>query len=186
MKHYILHIIKQNVRFRVTYRNGRFFRLERMSGFLETDDFKHIGQIIPVQEKDIDFYIDTFDQRITYTKPEPKPKTTYQEFVAVWHNFYHAHYGIEPRFNATEGRHLKQLIAYLKKISGTSADALAIWQQLLSNWNKLDKFHQRNADLKYINSNINRIIENVKKPSNTKTSYSDDFKRKITERLRTQ
>lgn len=183
MKHYILHIHKQNVKFKISYKNGSFFRMERVSGFLEGEAFLHVGKIIPTKESEIQYFIDTFDGKVSYTQLAQKPKTLYQEFVSSWHDFYQKQYGIEPRFNATEGRHLKQLIAYLKKITITHEEALTIWQQLLSNWEKLDDFHKRNPDLKYINSNINRIIENVKKPTSQKTRYSDDFKRKISESL---
>lgn len=170
---------------KLAYKAGRFFRLERVSGFLSAEGLAAIGKVIPPTEEAVEEYARQYKGRIRYEKVVKK-KTLFQQFVGTWMAFYNNFTGHDPRFNAVEGKNLKQIITYLKKISGSEAGALELWRQLLQNWQQLDEFHQRNTDLKYINGNINRIIENVKRGSTKKgkAKYSEDFKQKIAERLR--
>ena len=183
MKHYILHIIKPNLKYKLSYRNGKFHRLERQSGFIDSRIWRSLTKVIPLEESDIQTYNDTFIDRVSIIALEKKPKSLWHKYVGSWKSFYQQHYGIYPKFDGVEGRHLKQLIAYLESLEGSPEGAFTIWEQLLTNWDKLDEFHKQNADIKYINSNINRIINNVKKSTN-KANYSDNFKRKILDGLR--
>ena len=171
MKHYILHILKPNVKFKLSYRNGKFHRIERVFGFLEQSEFEYIGRIIPLTEAELELFSKRYRGRITYTAVNNKPKSTYQEFVSVWYNFYQKQFGIEPRFNAVDGRNLKQIISYLSKIEGTEEDALVIWSAILHNWNKLDEFHQKNTDIRYINSALNKILNELKTNNNNTTDH---------------
>lgn len=171
MKHYILHIIKQNLKYRLSYKAGKFNRLERQSGFIDTEDWLHLTKVIPLLESDIQAYNDSLIDRVTITAIKRKPKSIWHQYVEAWKSFYQKHYGIEPKFDGVEGRHLKQLVAYLESVSSNPEEALTLWQALLSNWKSLDEFHQKNTDIKYINSNINRIIENVKRNNNNPVDH---------------
>lgn len=179
MKKYL--IITTDVTFEVTYRGNRFLRLERKRGKMTKDQRLAIGKIIPFEKSEISEYAKRFSQ-IEY-KEVVKDKTIYQKFTDTWFAFYQEFSGYEPRFNGVEGRSLKSIITYLRKISGSDDDALLVWKTLLSNWNNLSDFHKKNTDLKYINGNIQKLLENVKTDSKKTTKYSEGFKQKITESL---
>ena len=97
-----------------------------------------------------------------------------------WFAFYNRLFGFAPKFTGADGKALKQIITYLTNNSADETEALSTWQYLLQNWQKLDEFHQRNTDLKYINSQLNKILQNAKRGNSSKTQrISDNFKREV-------
>lgn len=186
MNHYILHFVTLGVKYKLSYKNGRFFRAERKAGFLDDDKRAELGKYLPPRESDIIQYNERFDRRVVYTPFKKKTASMYQKFVSAWMQFYQYEFGIAPKFSGVEGKALKQIIKYLSEIGGSEEKAYTLFAQILQNFNKLDDFHQQNFDLKYLNGNINRIIKNVRKSSKKSTSYSDDFKQKIADRLQSK
>jgi hypothetical protein len=119
---------------------------------------------------------------VSYTKDEHQTASLYTQFLDEWFGFYNCLYGFPPKFTGADGKALKQIISYLQQVSANDTEALSTWQYLLGNWQKMDEFHQRNTDLKYINSQLNKILQNAKRGnSSAKQTYSTDFKRKILE-----
>lgn len=166
-----IEIISTGAVLKLTYRRGKFIKLE-LTGKLTDIQLKSIGKIIPPKWEDVKQFREEFPEHCHYT-PVVKEKSIYQQYVDAWYNFYEKYKGIPPRFNATEGLHLKQIIRHLEKIEGTEEKALALWKGVLSTWEDLDKFHQNNTDLKYINSRLNVILDNVKRATN---NYKNDFR----------
>ena len=179
INYYIVEALKDKVTLKVGYRSGKFLKLEKKKGKLSNEQVQKIGTIIPPLEKHIDHYRKHYDGRVSYQLLE-KEKTLFTKFNDKWFAFYEAYTGISPKFNATEGNALKQIMGYLTKESSTETEALQLWQIILSKWKDLDEFHQKNTDLKYINSNLNRILNNVKR-INTQDNggVSDDYIDKI-------
>ncbi|MBI9063290.1 MAG: hypothetical protein JEZ14_15015, partial [Marinilabiliaceae bacterium] len=79
------------------------------------------------------------------------------------------------------GGSLKQIGKHLTSISGGSAEALAAWEYILHNWNQLDPFYRNNADLKFINSQLNKILNLLKNGKQTgkatESDSADDLRR---------
>jgi hypothetical protein len=123
-----------------------------------------------------------FKDKVKYTEIVKK-KSLYQEFVTAWFSFYESFMMIEPEFNKVEGTNLKKIITYLNRVTGDENKALELWKTILTAWHKMDDFHKKNTDIKYIYSNINRILQNVKTGSTKKVQYSEDFKRKIAKKI---
>lgn len=170
--HYHIQHYKTNTFFKATYRAGKFKRLEHVKGKLSQKILDHIGIVIPLFEKDIESYKQRWAGMVNYQQQKAKPKSIYSQFSAAWFTFYEKRTGFSPKFTGADGRHLKQIITYLKSISKDEAEALATWQALLSNWQTLDAFHQKNTDLKYINSQLNKILQNAKEQANSNPANS--------------
>lgn len=179
-----IHSVKATVL--AEFSKGNLKKITLQKGKLTAEQWLKIGMILPPTESQME----AFKQRlngITYEILEEK-KSLHQQFSNIWFDFYERFTGLKPRFNAMEGKHLKEIIKYLQEICQSDEKALSTWEALLSNWQKVDKFHQKNTDLKYINNNLNRILQDAKRQANgtANAKYSDSFKRKIFETLQPQ
>lgn len=159
--HYQITLQRADVVLKLSYRYGTFQRLERVRGKLTDEVLTHIGKLIPLREKNIPEHFENF-QNVTVTALKAKPKTQFAKFNAVWFAFYEKFAGIPPKFTGADGRHLKQIITYLEQLEGDPNRALATWNAILTNWHTLGEFHRKNTDLKYINSQLNKIINELK------------------------
>lgn len=181
---YTIHLNKVQVVLKLSYRGGKFHRIERNKGRLSDDIIKHLGKVIPPAESDIEAFRKLFPE-VDY-KPVKKEKTEFSLFNDAWFAFYENRSGFPPKFNAADANHLKQIISYLKQITGGQKEALEVWQMILHNWKRLDEFHQKNTDLKYINSSLNKILNNVKGISkNGSKGVSDDYIKNVVNDLNT-
>lgn len=183
--YYTIYIDKHKLKLKVGYRSGKFWRVERVSGQMTDTILDSFGIVVPLEEKQVQQYQNRYGKNVTYTKIEKK-KSIYTQFSDAWFVFYEGFAGIEPKFTGVEGKALKQIITYLKKVAGDDAGALELWSVILSRWKHLDEFHRKNTDLKYINSNLNKIITNVKRISQEGTKgVSDDYLKRVVDDLRT-
>lgn len=172
---------------RLTYKKGELCKIEIKSGGLNSQQYQQLGAILPPQEEEIQYYQEQWKGNVSYTKDEPQTTSLYTLFLDEWFGFYNRLYGFPPKFSGADGKALKQIISYLKQVSAGESEAIATWQYLLGNWQKMDAFHQKNTDLKYINSQLNKILQNAKRGNNnTKQTYNNDFKREILQGLFTR
>ena len=185
---YIVTIRSCAVVVKLTYKEGgKFSKLEVKKGTLEGEYLKQIGLLIPPLENLIEEWQGVWGDRVTYRKEGANPPSLYVLFLDEWFAFYNRLFGFAPKFTGADGKALKQIITYLTNNSADETEALSTWQYLLQNWQQLDEFHQRNTDLKYINSQLNKILQNAKRGnSKAKSSVSDDFKRRVFEGLFTK
>jgi len=165
--HYNIHLSKTKTDIKVTYRDNKFRKLEHLRGKFDQTMLNAIGRIIPVNETNFKAFKTEFESQVIYTAEQTKPKTIYSQFLSEWYAFYNKFVGFTPKFDGTDGRALKMIINYLKKLGGSEQEALVLWQLILSKWNTLSDFHQKNTDLKYINSQLNKIVYAVKHQSKT-------------------
>jgi len=165
--HYNIHIISSKTDLKVTYRDKKFRKIEHLRGTLDQTMMNALGKIIPVKEDNFDNFIANWKAKVIYTPEQTKPKTIYSQFLSEWNDFYIKFVGLPPKFSGADGNALKQIITYLKQLGGTDQEALVLWQLILQKWNTLNKFHQDNTDLKYINSQLNKILQNVKGTNQT-------------------
>lgn len=170
--HYIIEIIKPKLFFKATYRNGKFRKLEHLRGKIDRSLMNNIGRAIPVDEDDLESYKIEFKNRVKYQKKASNPPSLYRQFLQEWFIFYENFMKIKPNFNKVEGSHLKKVVNYLKSISKDETEALELWRVILQSWHRLDKFYRNSADLKFISSQINKILINVREvnknnPENT-------------------
>lgn len=180
-KHY--HIdLTNGLRLKLTFRGGRFHRVERVRGKMPDGYLKAIGHLLPPREEAVSAFAKALQGKATFTAIQKK-KTLFTEFNDAWHAFYEREMDMPPKFSGVEGKALKSIIAYLKKATGSDADALVLWRALLDNWQHLDEFHRKNPDLKYINSNLNRILTNIKRINNNASGVSASYLERIMQDL---
>ncbi|MBB4117884.1 hypothetical protein GGR32_000156 [Mesonia hippocampi] len=183
--HYKIESISTGLNLKVTYVNNKFKRVEHLKGKLDSIMLKEIGRIIPHTESNLSAYQNLYKGKINYIKIE-KQKSLYTHFTDAWFAFYENENSVPPKYTGTDAKHLKQIIVYLKKVAGTEPEALATWRALLDNWKRLDEFHRKNCDLKYINSQLNKIIQNVQQVAKTgNKGISDDYLQSVINDLRT-
>ena len=177
---YIVTIRSCAVVLKLTYKGGKFQKMEVKKGTLEGERLKHIGYLIPPLESLVEEWQGNWGDKVTYREEEANPPSLYALFLDEWFTFYNRLFGFAPKFTGADGKALKEIITYLTSNSADETEALSTWQYLLSNWQKMDEFHQRNTDLKYINSQLNKILQNAKRGNSSKTQrISDDFKREV-------
>ena len=170
--HINIHLVKSKTDLRVTYRDGRFLQIKKLRGTLDATMTKYIGYVIPPQESDLKAFITANLDKVVYTTEAVKSKTLLTQFTDVWFVFFRKeNNGISPKHVGVETNALKAIITHFKRINnGDEAAALANWNLLLENWSELSEFHQKQMDLKYINSKLNVIIREIIKNNGDNTS----------------
>jgi hypothetical protein len=175
IKHFTADIKKAKVTLKLSYRNNHFYKMEVIKGRLEPATLLIIGKAIPPNLNMFPTFNKYHEGKIDYLLLQEDSKSTYQKFVDTWFAFYNDFMEIQPRFHGQDGKHIKEIIKYLKGQAKTEEGALELWQIILGTWRELDQFHKENTDLKYINSRLNVIINNVKR-INQESSQSNDFR----------
>ena len=184
--HYIIESsITKKIKVKVTFVNNTFKKFERMKG----GDFDELAEMFKQLYINEIAFIKNYNSGIlrgafNVYRLKSKPKSYYQTYVSEWYSFYENYVGIKPKFTALDGKNLKQIISYLNEIAASQDEALSLWQSILHNWTKLDKFHQENTDIKYINSQLNKIITNVKRINQKSTGVSGSYAQKVRDDLR--
>jgi hypothetical protein len=161
-------------RFVVSYSRGKLRKVEVKKGNL---DLELLAEVVPDRE-------DSIEPHDRFVKMEPKAK---DQFFALarkaWMEFYRKQSGLDYRFLAADGKALKEIGKYMKEVSGSDEDALEAWKFILQRWNRLDPFYRKNADLKFVNSQLNKIINQLKNGTNTGQTASrntaDDLRRRF-------
>lgn len=149
------------MKLKLTYKNKRFLAVKHISGTFDEFVIRHLGAILPVYENEVTAKTTEYTGKVTYSL-EVKTKTLYTQFNEAWHLFYENTKQIPPKFTGADGKALKQIIAYLTKTAATEQEALESWKHVLNNWHVLKEFHKQNTDLKYINSRLNIIIDEIR------------------------
>ena len=160
---YNIHLPKYKTDLKLTYRDGKFKKLEHLRGVFDAKMIKHIGVVIPPKESDLTAFVLELNGKAVYTTEKKKLQTLFSKFNAAWFAFFRKeNNNIEPKFTGADGKALNQIIGHFKSINNGDEDAaLANWSLLLSNWSELSEFHQKQTDLKYINSKLNVIIREI-------------------------
>jgi len=166
--HYNIEITATQTHLKVTYRDGKFRKLEHLRGVISKDMLKNIGRIIPPKESDFSAFVKEFTNRVSYTRITQE-KSLYSQFLSEWAIFYENFTQLPPKFTGADGAALKGIIGYLKKVSTNENEALELWKVLLSQWDTLNDFHKANTDLKYFNSKLNIILNGIFRQNNTYT-----------------
>lgn len=170
--HHNIHIIKTQTDLKLTYRDGKFKKIEHLRGDLDEIAIKYLGVLIPPKEAELPEFIRQRAETVIYTSEAKKDKSIFSQFNSAWFLFYRKNNNyIDPKFTGADGSALKQIINYLKGINNNDeAAALTNWQLILDSWDSLSEFHQKQMDLKYINSKLNVIIREIIREKGTNTS----------------
>lgn len=169
-----------------TYYNGQFKKLEYKRGGMKAALWKKITVAVPFYEHHISEVVKVYENLFIEKIASEGKGTLYSKFMEVYFSWYHIYSnGLKPKITSTEGQALKQTIAYLNDISATEEEALSVWKQIFTYWDRLDEFYQGQIQLRQINSNLNTVLMQIKN-GNTKTKQqktannnADDLRSKV-------
>lgn len=170
--HYHIEITATQTVFKVTYRDSKFRSLQHLRGRLNDAMLKELGRIIPRLETNFEAFSKLHHGNVKYSCITAD-KTIYTQFVESWYSFYERFYQLPPKFTGVDGRAMKSIIAHLKLLGNSETEGLALWRIILEKWHTLNDFHKENADLKYIDSKLNIILNAIKQQNNTYAHGSD-------------
>jgi hypothetical protein len=163
-------------RFILSYSRGRLKKIDRKSGDF---DLELLAERVPLTEDDI-------TPRDGLKKIENTAKEDVAFFMPanrIWCDFYEKQTGLLYRFGEGDAIALKKIGQHLVKVSGGVDEALAAWEYLLKNWNALDDFYKRNVDIKFINSQLNKILNLMKNGQQTgqagARNHANDFRQRF-------
>jgi hypothetical protein len=125
------------------------------------DREQHEGFMLLGREKWHELAGEVLDKVKAAGKKKPTG-SNHNEYVAAWKDFYLRQNNILPRFNAIDGKQIKEIKQYLERVSESPEQALATWLAILDNYHRLEDFFRLNTDLRFINSQINKIITQLK------------------------
>jgi hypothetical protein len=105
----------------------------------------------------------------------------YQKYVDAWSQYFKHINGIAPRFRGVDGKAMKEIMTYLERRYPDADTALAVWQGILARYHTLDPFFRLNLDLKFINSQLEKIITHLKYATDkaTKGHNATDLRREL-------
>ncbi|QDP57721.1 MAG: hypothetical protein Unbinned6486contig1001_36 [Prokaryotic dsDNA virus sp.] len=114
--------------------------------------------------------------KTTYSKTDSK-NILYKDMIVIYDNFCQMTFYAPAKINGLEGKSMKQIILYLKnvcKAKGNDSDDSVkdAFTYILSHWDKLDSFYQKQIKLAQINSNLTNIINQIKNGSQKSSSSS--------------
>lgn len=112
-------------------------------------------------------------------------------FMKTYYEWYRNRVGVPPKIDVADGKSLKHIIKYFRGItdnpfvsekieegvaqesvvqesenkntlSDKNLETVNAWDFIFANYDKWDKFYQRQLSLRHINSNLNNIINSIK------------------------
>lgn len=166
-----------------TYLQKRFKRLEIKSGKMNHNQYKALMTVVPRTIDKLEKFRNNYEGRVLYEIIEQKKKTLFTEMMEIYHTWYLHKTEINPKIDGVAGRHLKQIISYLRRQSATDDEVKQVFQHLLDKWEDLDDFYKNQKELRQINSNINIILKAVKHGKQDEKSKAKSVADKYRDRL---
>ena len=138
----------------ITYRRGKLAAVDVKKG---TFDFELLGLVVPAMERHVD------PKSMLPVETKAQKNAFYSPALEGWHAFFRNKTGIDYRMTAADGIALCQIGDHLKALGeGDVEVALSLWATLLSRWDVLEPFYRNSLDLKFINSQLNKILIQIK------------------------
>ncbi len=114
-----------------------------------------------------------------YNKPKkPKTITAFTGCIDSYNNFIIERTGLPGKFDGTEGKAMKAIIAYIASVSRDKSDTGIIdsFAYVLKAHSKWEPFHQNQLKLSQINSNLINIINAIKNGTTKKLNNYEQSK----------
>lgn len=111
-------------------------------------------------------------------QPRREFNALFGQMIAIYDDWIRKLTGLPSKIDGAQGKAIKSIIVYLEKAANESGknngseEAINIqiknsWTYILGHWDILDDFTQKQIKLTQINSNLQSIILQLRKPSNT-------------------
>lgn len=102
-------------------------------------------------------------------------KQLFSEFMDTYYKWHIDHIGFPPKIDGGDGKGLKQMIGYLKSLSGSERAAVDSFRYILHNWDSLPDFYKKQTRLRQINGNIHNIVFHFKTNDSISKEYISDI-----------
>lgn len=113
----------------------------------------------------------TINKPITNNQETIKQLNNYQLFVDIYNEFCKKILNVPAKINGSEGKAMKEIIAYVEKVSAEKKSVPSdSWQFILDSYSRWDEFHQKQIKLVQINSNLPNIINSIKNGKQSKST----------------
>lgn len=171
--------------YQITYKSGRFKRLDHIRGRLAPGQYEKLMITVPQLEAAIELFKKEYQGRIEYQAITEAKKSVFSTLLDKYVIWYQEQNNLRPKIDGVAGRHLKQIITYLKSQSASDDELVAVWDLILNKWNELDDFYKNQTELRQINTNLNIILTQIKngntarKSTHTATNVANDFRSKF-------
>lgn len=183
---YTLHILKEEkqYRFKITYKNGKFHRLERLAGYLPYKQHLHLMNIVPQTEDLISELNEQYKGRVLYELVR-KVDSIHTIFIEKYFDWYYNRFQIEPIIKPQDAQAIKFIKNALVKLSGSETEAITVWEMILHNWDNQDKWYISQTELTQIKRNLNVILKTLKYGKSTQEAgqqarnVSDDYRQNL-------
>ena len=76
---YNIHLPKYKTDLKLTYRDGKFKKLEHLRGVFDAKMIKHIGVVIPPKESDLTAFVLELNGKAVYTTEKKKTANAFQQ-----------------------------------------------------------------------------------------------------------
>jgi len=163
-------------RFILSYSRGKLKRIDRKSGDF---DLELLSERVPLSEDDIK----ANDGLVKLENTAKADAAFFTPAQRAWIEFYENHTKLEYRFAEGDGRSLKNIGQHMIKVAGGVEEALDAWKYLLKNWNALPDFYKNSVDLKFVDSQLNKILNLMKNGQQTgqagARNHANDFRRRF-------
>lgn len=160
----------------LSYSRGKLKKIDLKAGEF---NFEALADRIPPLEENI-----TPADNLTRVKEGKSVNPFFLPAQKAWIEFFEKQTGLEYRFADGDGRALKAIGNHMVKVAGGVDEALDAWRYILKHWNRLDDFYRRNVDLKFVNSQLNKILNLLKNGEQTgqtaKKHHADAFRQRFT------
>ncbi|HRO75602.1 MAG TPA: hypothetical protein PLP27_05600 [Crocinitomicaceae bacterium] len=170
-------------RYKVRYRNGKFSRLEHVYGELSKSRHEKLMLLCPPLEQQMPEVVIKY-KTITVHQVE-KVKSTHELFIGKYCEWYEQRFGLQPIIKPMDAAALKFVKNELIKLAGTDEEAVVMWDIILLNWDKQDKWYTSQTELPQIKRNLNIILKTLKNGKSTEQTgrnaknVSDDYRQKF-------
>lgn len=86
----------------------------------------------------------------------------YKEAMDFYFDWHTVRFNLKPRILMVDGKALKLILQHFASLETAKHNRLQLFKIMLENWHKIDAFIQKQTDLRMINSNINRILNDLR------------------------
>lgn len=88
-------------------------------------------------------------------------------FIDEYHNWFVGRFGFKPNYTQADFKSIKLLIKYFNsQTDNNNEKSLNAWKFILGNWDNVSEFYKSKATLREINSNITKIMIEIKSNHN--------------------
>lgn len=177
IKRILKSLVNQGVLVEGNYNKLKYDRT-KWYAFVNENEFIKTEQTI--EQKQSKHLSETTNGVVQSEQPIPDDKPTfnkniyYKKMLSVYNTFCLEQFDAPCKINGLEGKALKQIRDYLIKVSQNKGmpdnNCVSSFKYILSNWDKLDNFTQKQVKLSQINSNLTNIINQLKNGTRKQSS----------------